>query len=457
MATTKSRQQGVPLRRWTPGSAKKAFGFLLVALSLSGCSQPKTVPQPVTLSYFRLGWAQPDELPTAVSLSERFIRETGIHLKNIPVPETTLDQLDVSRKLLESTSGPDVLGLDLVWSGVLQADLIDLRPYLSRELSSIAPQLLPSYTVDGKLVAIPYNVQVGVLEYRTDLLREYGYDHPPKSWSELEQMALRIQTGERSKGHPDFWGYAWQGADAEALTCNALEWQVGEGGGRIVEENHTVSVNNPAAIRAWERGKHWIGWISPPGVLAYREIDTINLFDSGKVAFNRVWGGGPITRSGLSRQLHWRSSLPVGKTGYTSIPSGRQGWAATLGGSGLAASRRSAHPQQAIELVRFLIRAQVQMDEKAESAYPTASEVRDGPSLSESLGRSDTSNLLKSEVVSRPSSETGSAYEQVARAYIAAVHSVLSGEKPAQQAAAELEKQLMKITGFKAGPPLPVD
>ena len=293
MATTESRQQGVALGRWIPGSAMKALGFLLVAMSMDACSHPQPERQPVTLSYFRLGWAQPDELPTAVSLSERFTRETGIQLKSIPVPETTLDQLDVSRKLLESTSSPDVLGLDLIWSGVLQGDLIDLRPYLSQEISSIEPQLLPSYTVDGRLVAIPYTVQVGVLEYRTDLLREYGYDHPPKSWSELERMALRIQSGERAKGQQDFWGYAWQGADAEALTCNALEWQVDEGGGRIIEDDHTISVNNPGAIRAWGRGKRWIGWISPPGVLAYREIDTINLFDTGKVAFNRVWGGRP--------------------------------------------------------------------------------------------------------------------------------------------------------------------
>ncbi len=431
--------------------------MLLVAVSLSGCSHPQPAKQPVTLSYFRLGWAQPDELPTAVSLSERFTRETGIQLRSIPVPETTLDQLVVSRKLLESSSGPDVLGLDLIWSGVLEKDLVDLRPYLAQELSSIEPQLLPSYTVDGRLVAIPYNVQVGVLEYRTDLLREYGYEHPPKLWTELESMALRIQRGERAKGNQDFWGYAWQGADAEALTCNALEWQVDEGGGRIIEDNHTISVNNPAAIRAWERGKHWIGWISPPGVLAYREIDTINLYDSGKLAFNRVWGGSPITRSGLARRLHWRSSLPVGKTGYTSIPSGPRAWAATLGGSGLAVSRQSTHPQEAIELVRFLIRSQIQMDEKEESVNPSEPEVRDVPSLSELLDRAGKPTLLKSTVVSRPSSVTGSAYEQVARAYIAAVHSVLAGQKDAPVAAAELEKQLIKITGFKTGPPRPLN
>jgi hypothetical protein len=48
---------------------------------------------------------------------------------------------------------------------------------------------------------------------------------------------------------------------------------------------------------------------------------------------------------------------------------------------------------------------------------------------------------------------TGSAYKQVSKAYIDAVHSVLTGQKKARDAAAELEAQLIEITGFSAGPP----
>jgi trehalose/maltose transport system substrate-binding protein len=56
-------------------------------------------------------------------------------------------------------------------------------------------------------------------------------------------------------------------------------------------------------------------------------------------------------------------------------------------------------------------------------------------------------------VVSRPSSVAGRTYEQVTRAYFGAVHAVLTGQKEAPEAAAELEKQLIKITGYSAGPP----
>lgn len=435
--------------------AQATLAMLCLALSAAGCRH--AAPDPVTLSYFRLGWSQPDELPTAEPLARKFIRETGIQLKNLPVPENTLDQLDLSRKLLQNGSGPDVLGVDLIWSGVLAGDLSDLRPQLTSELPSLEPQLLPSYIVDGKLVAVPYSVQIGVLEYRTDLLREYGYDRPPQTWDELEKMALRIQTGERAKGRTDFWGYVWQGADAEALTCNALEWQASEGGGRIVENDHTISVNNPAAVRSWRRARHWIGWISPPAVVAYRELDTINVFDAGGAAFNRVWGGGTITRKGLSRQLHWRSSLAEGTTGYTGIPGGSAGQAGTLGGAGLAISRRSLHPAEAAALVRFLIQAEIQDNERQETPELGSPQIYERSSISGQQGSATSPSPGKLGVVSRPSAEAGSLYEQVSRAYIGAVHSVLMGQTSAPQAASGLEQDLVRITGFRIGPPKPIE
>jgi ABC-type glycerol-3-phosphate transport system substrate-binding protein len=123
-------------------------------------------------------------------------------------------------------------------------------------------------------------------------------------------------------------------------------------------------VNNPAAIRAWQRARHWIGWISPPSVVAYRERDSMNVFDSGEAAFNRVWLGTSVARSGPSSRLRWRSLEPRVKTGFASLPGGPGGSAGTLGGSGLAVSRRSAHPREAVKLVSFLLHAQIESIEK---------------------------------------------------------------------------------------------
>jgi trehalose/maltose transport system substrate-binding protein len=430
-------------------------GGALLLLSMCACRQAER--EPVTLSYFRLGWSQPDELPAAEPLSQQFIRKTGIQLKSLPVPENTLDQMALSRQLLRQVgSGPDVLGIDLIWPGLLQEYLVDLRPYLAPEISSLEPELLSSYMVDGKLLAIPYQMQVGTLEYRIDLLRQYGYDHPPKTWDELEGMAQRIQAGERAKGRKDFWGYVWQGAAAESLTCNALEWQVAAGGGQIIEADRTISVNNPAAIRAWQRAKHWIGWISPPGVVAYQEQDSMNVFDAGEAAFGRVWGGATIPLSRKTRLDHRRGSPLDSVTGYAVIPGGPGGWAGTLGGSGLAVSAHSLHPQEAIELVRFLVRAQIQSSKLEGGATHAAQpDALDVPSIADRHGPpgSFNQNGNQSGVARRPSDVSGRSYEQVAKAYMGAVHSVLTGQRAAPDAAAGLELELIKITGFRAQPP----
>jgi trehalose/maltose transport system substrate-binding protein len=450
----RSRNILMNIRRSPHRPFQNALPFILFLLFciVFGCRKP--APPPVTVTFLDAGWLQPDELPRAEREFREFTQETGIATQHSPVPETLfssldpLPQLDLLRRVLkEGGPTPDVLNIDVIWPGILADDLIDLRPYFSTELSSEDPQLVASYTVRGKLVAVPFHTHVAVLTYRTDLLQKYGYSHPPQTWDELESMAARIQAGERAKGRKNFWGYVWQGSASEGLTCNALEWQVAEGGGRIIEDDATISVNNPAAIRAWQRAARWIGRISPPAVLAYRETDSLNVWNSGSAAFMRSWMTG-------DRLLHPNDSPVRDKTGYTSMPGGRGGRVGSLGGFGLAVSRYSAHPREAVALIRFL-RAH-DLPSKTDPLQPQSAgepQLYDLPQPLQAYAPSAQRSEQSSQLVSRPSNVTGQAYEDVTKAYIQAVHAVLAGESTAPVAAAALEKQLVAITGFKTGPP----
>jgi trehalose/maltose transport system substrate-binding protein len=429
------------------GNASCGVVFLL-GIALLGCRQPTR--EPVALQY---AYSWNEDRPQERALLQRFTQVSGVRVTNIPIPEASREYVDLARKLLRQGSGPDLLNVDLIWTPILEPDLIDLQPYLAPEIAELDPQLLRNYFVNGKLVAVPFNVPLGGLEYRTDLLREYGYAHPPRTWDELESMAERIQAGERRKGKKDFWGYVWQGNAAESLTCNALEWQEAAGGGRIIEQDRTISVNNPAAIAAWQRAKHWIGWISPPGVVAYRETDTRIVFDSGRAAFNRLWVLTPMSRKGEARQIGWPSSVPLPKTGLARMPGGAEGSAGTLGGTGTAISSHSTHRQEAIALLRFQLRSLIDEGEKySGTGAPNQVELSNPPSMADSRASSDSTQLA-SVIVARPSIETGTAYKAVSKAYSDAVHSVLVGQDNAPDAAAKLEKQLIEITGFHSGPP----
>src|SRR5262249_49517600 len=186
------------------------------------------------------------------------------------------------------------------------------------------------------------------------LREKYGYDEPAKTWEQLEAMATRIQAGERAKGEKDFWGYVWQGGIDEDSTCAGLEWQISEGGGEIIEDDKTISVNNPQTIRAWQRAARWVGSISPPSVIGYAKWDADNAWSSGKVAFYRGWV------SDYSLISVYPPPRNTTQFGVTSLPSGRAARASTLGGNGLAISRTSAHPREALELIRFLRRRDIQ-------------------------------------------------------------------------------------------------
>jgi CheY-like chemotaxis protein len=233
---------------------------------------------------------------------DQFTQQTGIRVDFIPGPESMTERLDLYRRYLGSQSGtPDVYYLDVVWPAVLADEVVDLNQYLAKEAADQLETQVQNDTVDGKLTSMPFNTELGVLYYRADLVRKYGYSHPPGTWDELEKMAARIQAGERAAGNHDFWGYVWQGAAYEGLTCNALEWEESYGGGDIIEADGSITVNNPRTIEALQRARGWIGRISPPSVVAFKEQDSRNVLYAGNAAFARDW---------LWRQFSDESLLP---------------------------------------------------------------------------------------------------------------------------------------------------
>lgn len=71
---------------------------------------------------------------------------------------------------------------------------------------------------NGKLIALPVYVDGGLLYYRKDLLENYGYQRPPETLAELIEYSLNVQK-EMRKNNKNFYGFVWQGAQYEGLSC----------------------------------------------------------------------------------------------------------------------------------------------------------------------------------------------------------------------------------------------
>jgi trehalose/maltose transport system substrate-binding protein len=377
-----------------------------------------------------------------LKFEENFVTAFGKRngIKGQLVPNT---RLGVYQQLLRAHAGePDLLELDIVWPSIVGRDLLDLRPFLHGAEKSIVPQLLPNYIVDGKLVALPVYVDLGVLYYRPALLEKYGFHKPPETWDDLEHMAAVIQAGERRAGNKDFWGYTWQGAANEAGTCNFLEWQASAGAGNFVEPYGRVHVRDARFAAALRRATAWIGSISPPAEYAYREDDSMNLWNSGQTAFMRNWASG-------YNMVAVHPGKDRGHFGVAAMPAGPGGHKGTLGGLGLSVSRYAANRDLAVKALAEMTGEQEDLRRLfATDSIPIHSALLARPDVkSRSLLLAISAGLM-STVVPRPALVTGEKYDQVSLAYAKAVNSVLRRQQTPEAAMADLEKTLVKLTGL---------
>ena len=112
----------------------------------------------------------------------------------LPAPANPVDRLGLYRQFLPAESDDiDLIDFDVVWSGTLAPHLLDLNPHLTAEERGLYfPVYLENNSVGEALVGLPQMGDVGLLYYRTDLLEKYGFEGPPETWSELEEMAAAI-------------------------------------------------------------------------------------------------------------------------------------------------------------------------------------------------------------------------------------------------------------------------
>jgi trehalose/maltose transport system substrate-binding protein len=338
-----------------------------------------------------------------------------------------------------------VYQIDVIWPGDLAEHLVDLYQYegFKEAAKEHFPAIVENNTVDGKLIGIPWFTDAGLLYYRTDLLEKYGYDAPPKTWDQLEEMAAKIQEGER-KDNPDFWGFVWQGNAYEGLTCDALEWVKSHGGGSIIEPDGTISINNEMAIKAIERAKGWIGKISPDGVTGFAEEDARNMWQAGNAAFMRNWP--------YAYKLGQADDSPIkGKIGAAPIPGEKEGQsAAALGGWQLAVSKYSKNPEVAADVALFQASVTEQKRRAIIGSFsPTVMSLYQDKEVLEAVPFFGSLYDVFINAVARPSTITAPRYNEVSTLFFNAVHSVLTGKKDAQTAVDELELDLEDLMAKK--------
>jgi trehalose/maltose transport system substrate-binding protein len=418
--------------------------WLAVLILVGGLFGGAALAQGVTL-HISCG-AVGNELTLCKDESQAWATKTGNTVVVVSTPNSSTDRLALYQQQLGAQSDSiDVYQIDVVWPGILGSYFVDLGKYFNQsDLSGFIPALVTNDQYEGKQVAIPWFNDAGLLYYRTDLLKKYGFDGPPTTWDQLTQMAQKIQAGERAAGNDKFWGYVWQGNAYEGLTCDALEWVYSYGGGTIVDPQGNITIDNAKAAAAINMAAGWVGTISPPGVTSYQEEDSRGVWQAGNAAFMRNW---PYAYNlGQSADSPIKDKFGVAPLPKASTPDGQN--AATLGGWQLAVSRFSKHQAEAADLIKYLTSAQVETERAVKGSFlPSRLAVYDDPQVVEQNNFIHQLKPVFASAVARPATATKQKYNQVSSAFWTAVHNVLTGQAQANQALAGLKAQLTRIKG----------
>ena len=275
------------------------------------------------------------------------------------------------RRLAAGDTDMDVLGLDVTWVAEF-AEAGWIEEWTGADKAEVEQGTLegPLETArwEDKLYAAPKNTNVQLLWYRQDLTPE-----PPKSWSEMLEMAERL----RSENKPST--VLMTGAQYEGLVVQFTQLVAGAGGKILSDDSKTAIFDEGAVSALGALRELATSPVASPSLSNQREDDIRLAFQNGEAAFQLNWPfvyaamteGNPE----LARNLRWAP--------YPAIDAANSG-TATIGGFNLAVSAYSQHKAEAFEAVKCLRSAENQKFSAINSGVPpTIESVYSDPEMAE--------------------------------------------------------------------------
>ncbi|MFD4573075.1 ABC transporter substrate-binding protein [Streptomyces sp. NPDC058417] len=326
----------------------------------------------------------------------------------------------------------DVLNIDVNWtSEFAAAGWVRALPPERFPLDAFLPPVVDTATYDGRLYAVPYVTNAGLLLYRKDVLDAEGVP-PPRTWAELERAARTVAP----KYGLD--GYAGQFLPYEGLTVNVAEAVYSAGGSILGGEGTRVTVNSAAAregIAFLARGVRE-GWI-PKESLTYKEEESKEAFRNGRLLFLRNWPYAYVAAS--------EASSPVaGKIGAVPLPGPDGPGTSVLGGSNLAVSAHARHPDSAARLITYLTSEPVQRQVLTQGALPPVrSALYEDPDLIRDFPYLPTLRASVLAAAPRPKSPR---YDQVSLVVQAVVDDAMTGHESPSSAVRRLARELAAVS-----------
>jgi peptide/nickel transport system substrate-binding protein len=227
---------------------------------------------------------------------------------------------------------------EMPWEKELIAKFEEGHPNIKIKLS-IGP-----YAQWGHTYGLPWRYGVSSMFINEKMFEDAGIPIPDGetwTWNDMLDIAKKLTDADK-----DQYGFAYSGTKDSFGT--SWEWMghLFANGGGLIDENGAVLINNDAAVESltWWTDLLTKEGVVPPETATLDEGAIVDMLGRGQVA---MWNNGPWYIN------NFRNSYPDTEFTTVPLPKGKQD-GASAGGTLLAISPLTEHPDEAWEFIKFM-------------------------------------------------------------------------------------------------------
>ncbi|KRN30012.1 sugar ABC transporter substrate-binding protein [Liquorilactobacillus mali] len=317
------------------------ISLLALFLFLTGCGNSNAASKK-TLTFWYAG-----DGDTAVKpIIKKFTKETGISVKIQSIPWSQYN--DKLLTAASSKNGPDVLlmGTTQMANFVSSKSLLDISKYVKND-KALNPNNFFSGSENttkfsGKYYAVPWYVETRVLYYRKDILKSVGYDHAPRTWSELYEVASKL-----SKRGKNMYGFNVDGSEP------TFGFMFARQNGAQLVKNGKTQFNSSEMVSSLEYLNKFIqNGVSP------KQDQKLTIAQSfGGKAPIPMFISGPWMLSTIKEEAGLKDS----QWAVAELPKGKANNMSVTGGGNIAVFQYSKNKTNAVKLLKFLSKRENQL------------------------------------------------------------------------------------------------
>ena len=318
----------------------------------------------------------------------------------------------------------DTVLLDAIWpaefaKAQLVRDITDKIP--AEYKTDVFESAFAGAQYQGKFYAVPWINDTKFLFYNKKMLADAGIAAPPKTWDGLLADAKAI----KDKGIVQY-PIVWSWAQAEAAICDWTQLAAVMGGATFMDGDKPVfNQDGPLAALEWMK-KTIDDGLTNPASTGFLEEDVRNTFSAGSAAFALNW----TYMYNLANDP--AQSKVAGQVGVVASPGmGATATSGVNGGMGIAVTRSSKHPDEAVQYALWMASKPMQ-DKYAQLSLPMWKSSFDDPKITGSApelfaaAKIEFTNLVVRPVVPY--------YTALSSALQVALQEALTGRKSPKQA-----------------------